>query len=230
MNTYTAIISQLYFEASKSVIEHQLAAGIIKSNKLISKPHCNSPYNVIKGYGGSLHAEAHAIIKYFGKSSYLDKNKDSIPYSKKRRKLDLIVIRINKTGEICNARPCCNCLHLMKSAGIHKVYYSISATEIICENIKDMVSIQTSSVTRYLDLNCVSYKDITCIDILLYYEKLLQKYFPPYIKKINLDHFIQYNLNILLPSYKTKIFYQNNKQYICIINMDNLKIIEAEII
>lgn len=228
MNKNINIISQLYTEASKSVIEQQMAAAIMQSNKLLSKPYCNSPFNIIKGCNvGSLHAEAHAILKYFGKSFYFDPYKNIVYNDKKRKKLDLIVIRINKNGDLCNARPCYICLNMMKCAGIHKVYYSISSTELICENIKDMVSIQTSSVTRSIDLG---YKEIKYRNPIMYYETLIIKFFPSHIKLNNLKYFIKYNLNILLPSY-TVIFYNKGlKNYVAINNENDIKIVEAEII
>ena len=62
-----------------------------------------------------------------------------------------MVVRVNKLGDICNARPCYNCLDMMKAVGIRKVYYSISPNEIICEKVKDMISIQASMVDKNVD-------------------------------------------------------------------------------
>jgi len=126
------------------------------------------------------------------------------------------VIRIIKNGTIGNARPCQNCLNMMKDLNINKVYYSTgNGDEIICETIKHMISIQTSSVTKYLlnknnDLN--------------YYENLLIKIFPSKIKEKNLLYFLEYNYkNVLLNcSYIIKnenfnkiiIFYNKNNEYL----------------
>ena len=246
-----AIINQLYNKALESKIDQQLAAGIIKSSKMISKAYCNSPCNILNGLKiSSLHAETHAIIKYFGKSFYFDKNKGFV-YSneKKNKKIDLIVIRINKSGNPCNARPCYNCLNLMKAVGIRKVYYSINminntnkdylSIKLVCENVQDMVSIQTSSISRCLDINQNFIFSSNCEDIYetgcsntnvsrtkidLYYENLLKKMFPAIIKKYNLDLFIEYNLIRILPNYKIKII---NGKYLWILNSNNIKIIEA---
>jgi deoxycytidylate deaminase len=231
----STILNHLYLKASESLIEHQLAAVIIQSNKMISKSYCNSPRNIIKGMNvGSLHAEARAILNYFGKSYYFDKNKNLIylseEYKKKKRKIDLVVVRINKNGSTCNARPCYNCLNMMKCVGIRKVYYSISSTEIICENVKDMISIQASSITRCLDLKYTKYELLNNNQINKYYENLLIKNFPLTIKKYNLDQFIQYNLNLILPEFEVKIFELKNKSYVSIFNTNNVKIVEAEII
>ena len=64
----------------------------------------------------------------------------------------------------------------------------------------------------------------------LYYEKLLIEYFPSIIQKYNLYIFIEYNLKILLPDYKIKIYNNKKKTLIEIINKNNKKIIQAEVI
>ena len=100
---------------------------------------------------------------------------------------------------MCNARPCYNCLNLMKIVGIRNVQYSVNSREIICENVKDMISIDASYVTKHIDnmnlVNKITHEDNPYI----YYEQLLRKFFPPYIKQYNLDKFIKYNLNNVLP-------------------------------
>ena len=149
----SSIINQLQFEAEKSSIEHQLAAGIIKSNKLISKPYRNSTHTILKYVNtGSLHAEAHAILKYFGKSFYFDNKKNLVYFPNnnyKRKKIDLIVIRINKNKEICNARPCYNCLNMMKCVGINRVYYSISSNTTFCSIIPLGIFIPNALASLY---------------------------------------------------------------------------------
>lgn len=72
----TNILNRLCLEASNSLIDQQLAAAILKGNKIISKPVCNSPRNTCRGASfGSLHAEANAIINYYGKSLFFDRKK-----------------------------------------------------------------------------------------------------------------------------------------------------------
>ena len=63
-----------------------------------------------------------------------------------------------KDGSTANARPCFNCLKMMKDVGINKVYYSTGTDEsLVSENVKNMVSIQSSTITRY----SVSYTHLT---------------------------------------------------------------------
>ena len=203
------IIDKLINEARNSIIDHQLAAAIIKHNKLLSKPFCNIPsYKSYNKVCSSTHAEINAITNYYKQKS------------KNRSKIDIIVIRINKTNQLCNARPCYNCLELMKKIGVRRVYYSINSNEIICENIKDMISIQVTSYNKFLTkLNNI-------FNIYEYYESILINTFPPKIKIINLMNFINYNFNHILPNYK--IIIDNSK--VIIINSKNMIIIEAIII
>jgi hypothetical protein len=110
----------------------------------------------------------------------------------KKANVDIVVMRINKIGEVANARPCYNCLTMMKAVGIRKVYYSISDNELICEKVNNMISIHISATTRTRTLQTNNRDE--------YYEKLLIKYFPCEIKKTNLEHFIKYNLLNVLPN------------------------------
>ena len=99
------------------------------------------------------------------------------------KKLDLLVMRVTKMGEIGNARPCHNCLKMMKDIGIKKVFYSTGEDEnIVCEHVRNMVSIQSSSVTRFLNSKSRDYDT--------YYKNLLLELFPPQIKNENLFRFI----------------------------------------
>ncbi len=77
---------------------------------------------------------------------------------RKLKKYDVFVVRINKPSKpstnqtsdtkLVNARPCAHCLDMMKSVGIRRVYYSDDYGDIICENVKDMISIHTSKVAQ----------------------------------------------------------------------------------
>ena len=237
-----SIINLLYNKALESIIDHQLAAGILKSNKMISNAYCNLPSNALKiNNTASLHAEAHAIIKYFGRSFHFDKNKNYVFLDeKKKRKIDIIVIRINKLGNICNARPCYNCLNMMRTVGIRKVYYSINSNydntnidfspiSLICENVNDMISIQTSGVNRNLELKLLNL-NLNDIIIKKYYENLLKKMFPSIIKIKNLEYFINFNLITIMPDYKIDIIINKEKKYISIMDNNNNIIVKAEII
>ena len=137
-----------------------------------------------------------------------------------------MVVRINKEGELCNARPCYKCLEMMKSVGIRKIYYSVSKTEIICEAVKNMISIQASAVTKQIErLNGNMLVD----DKNIYYSSLIKKFLPPIIRQHNFDSFIKYNLNHVLPKYTICIESQKGIKYGAILD-ENLKTIISTII
>ena len=140
--------------------------------------------------------------------------------TKKVKKVNIFVVRVTKNGIMGNARPCRNCLNMMKDLNVNKVYYSTGiGDEIICESIKNMISIQTSAVTKYL----LVLSNVIIINS-NYFENLLIKIFPPKIKEENLIYFIEYNFKNVLPkcsyiiknenSNKIIIFYNKNKEYL----------------
>ncbi len=61
-------------EAQKSLLTQQLAAVVTKGSKMVSKPCCNYHRNSCRGaIFSSFHAEARAIITYFGRSLAFDR-------------------------------------------------------------------------------------------------------------------------------------------------------------
>lgn len=132
-----------------------------------------------------------------------------------------MVLRITKDGIIGNSRPCYNCLNMMKDIGIHKIYYTTGIlNEIICERVKDMISIQSSSVTKLIDTqnNKLNKEE--------YYYNLLIKFIPNKIKYNNLKYFIDYNFKNIFPNYKIII----NENDIYIYNEKNNIILKAIIV
>ena len=135
------------------------------------------------------------------------------------KKLDLLVIRVTKMGDIGNARPCHNCLKMMKDIGIKKVFYSTGEDEnIVCEHVRNMVSIQSSSVTRFLNSKSRDYDT--------YYKNLLLELFPPQIKNENLLYFIDYNLKMIFPNYQINI----KTGYVFILDDSNVILIKSQLI
>ena len=210
MNIDNNVIKKLQNTANLSIIDHKLAAAIISHNKIIGRPYCNIPkYRPYIKQEGTIHAEMNTIMHLYNNNT-----------SKRKSKIDIIVIRINRYGFMCNARPCYNCLMSMKQMGIRRVYYSINADEIIYENIKDMISIQITSYNRLISHFNRS------LGIIKYYESVLLEIFPSSIKMINLINFIKYNFNNVLPQYK--IIIKNN--IVIIKNSNNITIKTAFII
>lgn len=81
-------------------------------------------------------------------------------YDKERRKkkVDLVVLRINKNDELRNARPCKHCLDTMKELEcIDKIYYSTGNNDdFIMEKVNRMISNHISygnKVSDYISIN-----------------------------------------------------------------------------
>ena len=51
---------------------------------------------------------------------------------------DLLVVRVNPSGQLINSKPCCMCIYIMKLYGINKVYYSTGNGAIKCERVRDI--------------------------------------------------------------------------------------------
>lgn len=218
-NSKINILYRLQAEAQNSLLEHQMAAAILKGNKVINKPCCNLNRNTCRGsHIASLHAEARVILNYYGKSLFYNQKGHYYLANTKPIKyiIDLIVLKINKTGEMLNARPCYYCLDMMKAVGIKKVYYTVSPNKLNCENVKDMLSIQISGVTKQL-------KKINQDNNDQFFEDLLKKIFPSIIRHHNLVSFINYNLINVLPELKVQLI----KNKVLLINNNNIIVIEA---
>jgi deoxycytidylate deaminase len=218
-NKFRHIISTLIEVASMSTIGHKLSSVIIKGNKMISKPVSNIDRNFVRGYMcGNLHAECNALLNYYGsRLSYSPKIKWCVYDPKcKNKTIDLIVIKINTSKELCCSRPCLNCLNMMKKLNVSNVYYSTSNGSIICEKVKDMLSIQSSFLTIHMyylnNLNNLNNKNKNnknnknkLLEEYDYFEKLLIDNLPNKIKKYNLECFITHNLINVLPYNKYEI-------------------------
>jgi deoxycytidylate deaminase len=63
-------------------------------------------------------------------------------------KYSLFVIRINKSGKICNSKPCCKCIESLQARNVKNIYYSDSNGNIICEKTKDITNDHSSSIYK----------------------------------------------------------------------------------
>jgi len=83
----------------------------------------------------SIHAEHHAMIKFFRMNRYKD-----LINLKKCEPVDFLVIRLNSLGNLGSSRPCKDCLIRLNRSGlnIRYVYYSDNNGSIIKERFADM--------------------------------------------------------------------------------------------
>jgi uncharacterized CHY-type Zn-finger protein len=159
---------------------------------------------------------------------FIIKQKTNGAFYGPQQKLDLLVIRINKHDEIGKSRPCYNCLNILQTVGIKKVYYTTGVNnELICEYVKDMISIESSSSTIAYDVIKNKNNKNT------YFEELLKIYIPKEIKYKNLMFFIEYNYKDVCPNFTYVIQNKNknkNIKQILFYNEINLLIMVATII
>ena len=102
--------------AKKSSYKVRMGAVIFRGKRLISVGH-NHPMKAAKHlhprfqkWPGSIHAEVDAILK--AKTDL--------------RRCNILVVRINRLGEIRTSKPCDKCFLYLKLTGIRKVYYTVS--------------------------------------------------------------------------------------------------------
>ena len=136
------------------------------------------------------------------------------------------MIRVNNSGNLCNSRPCYNCLNMMKAVGIKRVHYSDDSGDIITETVKDMISIQASIVTKLIH----NLKLDTKVDNNTYFQNLLKKLFPFEIKKENFEKFIKYNLSCVLPEHTYIFKNTNGTTFVSIIDKDENEIVTSKLI
>ena len=121
---------------------------------------------------------------------------------------------------MCNSRPCFNCLAMMKSVGIRKVHYTDNNGDIVSETVKDMFSIQSSSVTRFIH----QLSNETRITNVQYFEGLLKELLPSSIRKTNFEQFVKHNMSNVLPKHTYVIENSSGKTIVTIFNSSNIKV------
>jgi hypothetical protein len=142
------------------------------------------------------------------------------------KKVDLIVVRVNKEGSLCISRPCCNCLSMMKAANIRRVYYVDKTGNIVYENVNDMISIHASSVAYHIYMINKNKK----VNETMFFNDLLMKTFPASVKKINFDIFLKHDMCSVLPKYSYNIKNVSGKNIIIIMNEMKTNVLVSELI
>ena len=72
----------------------------------------------------------------------------------RRKKIDLVVFRMNDEGNLLNSRPCRDCILVMQKY-IRKVWYS-TPDGYVCERVMDMNTDYVSSASRRNDVGLIS--------------------------------------------------------------------------
>ncbi len=91
-------------------------------------------------------------IKTHAEMDVLNKTKELIRCKKiKKNKMNLIVLRINKSGRLCESAPCFHCTKELASNNyvqIDKLYYSRSDETITCIKFDNWVKYGTTHISK----------------------------------------------------------------------------------
>lgn len=110
----TRLVKKATEEANKVKERYRVGAIVFKGKRILSRG-CNTYQKSAKKlhpkftrWPNSIHAEVDAILKAH----------------RNLKGASILVVRINKAGELRNAKPCAHCMLYLKHVGIRKVYYS----------------------------------------------------------------------------------------------------------
>lgn len=103
-------------EAKKSTYKHKLGACVVKGGSVVSKGHneiryCATGANKYSEWRESLHAERAALSKL---------KKSEITGS------SVFVVRVTEEQKWALAKPCSQCMYMLRDLGVKKVVFSIS--------------------------------------------------------------------------------------------------------
>lgn len=116
----------------------------------------------------------------------------------------------------------------MKAVNIRRVYYVDSNRNIVYENVRDMISIHASSVTRLIHTikKGIEYKGSESI----FFSDLLKKMFPPEVKRTNFETFVNHDLKNVLPDHSYIIKSEKDTNIVIIMDGDNKPVIKSKLI
>jgi deoxycytidylate deaminase len=112
---------------SSPQMRYKHVAWILQKNRIVSigvnscRTHPIAKRLKIKKLAEGQCAELNACLKV-GLS-----HKDGLPDFSR---FDMLIVRINKSGNFGNSRPCAGCRELIRQCGFHKVWYSDAKGEI----------------------------------------------------------------------------------------------------
>jgi len=105
-------LDEAYNQAMKSEMNFNHGSVVIHRGKIIGRGY-NTYINSNYKDKTSMHAEVSAINDALKKVDASD-----------LKKCELVIIRVNKTGERLNSKPCCNCEYYINKFCIKRVFHS----------------------------------------------------------------------------------------------------------
>jgi hypothetical protein len=150
METMETMETTNYTDVINNLITARIRNSILNSfNHIACFISKNNTYHEIIGFNsdksqfGNSFIKTHAEIDAVQKIRYYMKCKII-----KRNKMDLIVLRLNKYGKLCQSAPCYHCTCFLNSkktkqlVKINKIYYSNQNETITAINFNDWVKYQ----------------------------------------------------------------------------------------
>lgn len=116
----------------------------------------------------------------------------------------------------------------MKAVGIRRVYYVDNTNTIVSENVRDMISIHASSVTRYI--HSIKDGEEYMGRESVFFKKLLKTLFPPTVKRANFDSFVRHDLSSVLPDHTYIIKTDGDTNIVIILDSSKEEIIKSTLI
>ncbi len=111
------IIETCQKQVNQSTLNYKHGAVIVYRNKIVSSSHNFQRSNQRSNqHGNSVHAEVAAIQKFM------------VRYPKRfLEEASLVVVRMNKSGDLCNSKPCSACQRYIAKHRIPVTFYSIGS-------------------------------------------------------------------------------------------------------
>lgn len=137
------IYNNLFRYASKSTLPKCHAAVVIFDGKASAYG-----YNHFDCKGRSVHAEAHAVMRFLKQFQTVLEVKNDSSYNIKRltkkerkmlKKVKIVVLRFSRGNSLLgNSMPCSECQKTLLHCGVTKIRYSTNDQEIVSRKISDL--------------------------------------------------------------------------------------------
>lgn len=130
MGLPSSVIKAAIHAAEKSQHRHRLGAVVFKGKRILGVGYNgvgritarrSVPNSVTAGYWpDAIHAELAAILNAGTEDC---------------RRASILVVRLNKAGELIMSRPCKTCMGVIAYVGIRKIFYTTSGGDIILTSV-----------------------------------------------------------------------------------------------
>jgi deoxycytidylate deaminase len=143
-NKIHRLLGLLRPHVSNSNMEQKHAALLISGGKPLTFGYNHNRMIYNRNFIRSYHAEIHSLSQFLQKNNLNSMKKVLSCHSPCNKythliskKLEILVIRLDKQGNLKNSKPCKHCLETLKKFNIKTVYYSTDEGKIEMERIRD---------------------------------------------------------------------------------------------